>query len=178
MPDPTPTATAPKASPWLLLDWGDTVMRVFPEYPGPMRDWHRVGAMPGVPETLAALAGGVRLALATNAADSDEEAIRGALDRAGLADRFQRIFCYRTVGYRKPSREFFQAVLEELAVPPTGAVMVGDDFDGDVLGANAAGLRAVWLNLDDRTVREGPLHRTIHRFADLPAALGAWGIGG
>lgn len=172
-----PPSVAPELLPWLLLDWGDTVMRVFPRYRGPMRDWPRVEPMPGVPGTLAALADGFRVALATNAADSDEGAIREALGRAGLGGFFERVFCYRTVGFRKPSPEFFTAVLEELAVPPRGAVMVGDDFQGDVLGANAAGLRAVWLNLGSPETRESPVHRTIHRFADLPVALAAWGIG-
>ena len=31
----------------LLLDWGDTVMRVFPEYEGPMLTWPRVEAVEG-----------------------------------------------------------------------------------------------------------------------------------
>jgi putative hydrolase of the HAD superfamily len=34
----------------LLFDWGDTLMRVFPEYVGPMAAWPKVEAMPHAEE--------------------------------------------------------------------------------------------------------------------------------
>jgi len=32
----------------LIFDWGDTVMRVFPEFSGPMAHWPRVEAVHGI----------------------------------------------------------------------------------------------------------------------------------
>src|ERR1019366_6157937 len=40
----------------------------------------------------------------------------------------------------KPSPAFFGAVLAELGVAPADALMIGDDIDADVLGAQASGI--------------------------------------
>ncbi len=39
----------------ILFDWGDTLMRVFPEYDGPMYAWPRVEAVEGTAEKTAAM---------------------------------------------------------------------------------------------------------------------------
>ena len=38
----------------ILFDWGDTLMRVFPEFEGPMFTWPRVEVVSGIKETLVA----------------------------------------------------------------------------------------------------------------------------
>ena len=38
--------------------------------------------------------------------------------------------------------------LDALGTPPAEAVMVGDSWSADVIGARAAGIRAVWFNPD------------------------------
>lgn len=65
----------------LLLDWGDTVMRVFPQFSGAMHTWPHVEPMPGTAEVLTSLRGGLLMALVTNAGDSDGPAIWKALHR-------------------------------------------------------------------------------------------------
>jgi HAD superfamily hydrolase (TIGR01458 family) len=47
-----------------------------------------------------------------------------------------------TVG-GKPSRIFYEAALTDLGVPASRALMVGDDMEADINGAQAAGIRAV-----------------------------------
>lgn len=147
------------------------MMRVFPEYTGAMCDWPRVAAMPGAIETLRALRGGWRLALATNAADSDVEQIEGALARVGLDRLIERIYCFRSTGLRKPSKVFFDHMLADLELPANRAVMVGDDYENDVRGAIRAGVPAVWLNLRNEERREGHMLCTIFHLEELPAAL-------
>ena len=43
----------------------------------------------------------------------------------------------------KPSPDFFAAVCEALGVGPEACLMVGDDIESDILGAQRAGIRAV-----------------------------------
>ncbi len=43
----------------------------------------------------------------------------------------------------KPSPEYFAAALEAIDADPELAWMVGDDFDGDVVGAQRHGMRTV-----------------------------------
>jgi FMN phosphatase YigB (HAD superfamily) len=50
--------------------------------------------------------------------------------------------------------------------------MIGDSFEKDVLGANQAGIRAIWFNARTTQSRTGSLYRTIHDLRDLPIALG------
>ncbi len=43
----------------------------------------------------------------------------------------------------KPSREFFSLALANLGLAPEQAIMVGDDLDNDIAGANNAGIASV-----------------------------------
>ena len=49
-------------------------------------------------------------------------------------------------GVWKPDPGIFEITLERLGCGPQEAVMVGDSWAADVVGAHAAGIRAVWFN--------------------------------
>ena len=61
----------------VLLDWGDTLMRDFPEFSGAMAAWPHVAVLPNVKDTLLELRPQWTLALATNSIDSDKTANLG-----------------------------------------------------------------------------------------------------
>lgn len=130
----------------ILFDWGDTLMRVFPEYTGPMKDWPRVEAVAGAAEMLERVHPVWTLCLATNAEDSEEADIRAALRRVDLERYLDKVYCFKTIGHKKPSLEFFNYILKDLGLPGERVIMVGDDYIADVLGAQQAGLRAAWFN--------------------------------
>ena len=155
----------------LLFDWGDTLIQDCKEFNGPMKDWPRLEAIPGAADMLACLHADWTLALATNATDSDEKDIRLALHRVGLDRWLDRIYCCKKIGHKKPSREFFRYILDDLRLSPQSLCMVGDNYELDVLGANACGMRAIWFNQHSDENREGDLHRTIHTLDALPDAL-------
>ena len=72
-------------------------------------------------------------------------------------------------GRVKPHESIFLAVLEQLAVRPEAAAMVGDSLADDIAGARALGIQAFLLDREDRHPEwEG---RLPDLFA-LPAALG------
>lgn len=157
----------------VLFDWGDTVMRVFPEYDGPMVEWPRVEAMPGIAAALEALQGRCRVVLATNAAASGATLVWAALQRVGLEKGFFAVFTARELGLRKPDPAFFQAIVRALGVPPQDTAMVGDDYRADVAGAKTGGLRAVWYNPAGAPCPAlHPLHDAeVRDMEALPAAL-------
>ena len=156
----------------LLFDWGGTVMRVFPEFEGPMSTWPRVELVDGLDEALAILRPDWTIALATNAADSQEREIWSALSRTGVEQLIDRVYCYRGVGHRKSEPEYFESVLADLGIEAKDAVMVGDDFEADVASANRAGIRAVWFHENAAERTTGSSHRTIFDLHELPEALG------
>ncbi len=157
----------------LLFDWGDTVMRVFPDYRGPMAHWPHVEVVPGIEEALEALHPRYTIALATNASDSDASMVRAALERAGLEKYFDAVFTSQELGARKPAPAFFQAALSRLGCAAGEVAMVGDSYRADVIGAREAGLWSVWFNPAALPCpATSPSHDAeVHTMAELPAAL-------
>jgi putative hydrolase of the HAD superfamily len=155
----------------ILFDWGDTLMRDCKEFNGPMKDWPRVEAIPGAAEILTILHPDWILAIATNADVSDEKDIRIALQRVNLNQWLDKVYCFRNIGHKKPSLEFFQYILDDLRLTHQSLCMVGDNYEVDVLGANACSIRAIWFNEHSLEERESVLHHTIHTLGALPDAL-------
>jgi putative hydrolase of the HAD superfamily len=91
---------------------------------------------------LAALrAAGLRLAVVSNWDCS----LRSVLAELGLAGAVDAIVVSAEVGALKPDAAIFLAALEQLRREPHEAVFVGDSLETDVLGARAAGMRALLL---------------------------------
>jgi putative hydrolase of the HAD superfamily len=112
--------------------------------------------------TLAELrAAGLRLAVVSNW-DCSLRAVLGSL---GLAAAVDAVVVSAEVGYRKPDPRIFKAALEQLGCAPGKALLVGDSLETDVLGARAAGLRALLL---DRTGGAGDAE-SISSLAELVA---------
>jgi putative hydrolase of the HAD superfamily len=146
----------------------------FAEFSGPMALWPHVEAVPHAAETLALLRdSGLLTALATNAADSDEIEIRAALARVGLDGLIDRVYCSCGVGHSKPSAEFFAFIERDLGMSACDLVMVGDNYEIDVLGAIAAGIRSVWLS-EGRVDSDDEMRRSIRSLDELPDTLNTW----
>jgi len=157
----------------VLFDWGDTLMRDFPDFSGPMVEWPRVEVVKYVPEVLEELSKSWILALATNAINSNEEQIWGALRRVRLNPFLCKVYCFRKIGHKKPSSEFFAYILDDLHLPASRVFMVGDDFESDVLGAVRCGIRAIWFNQHSNEARHAKSYDTVHDMRSLPRALDA-----
>ncbi|MBJ7903178.1 TIGR01458 family HAD-type hydrolase [Streptomyces sp. DSM 110735] len=77
----------------------------------------------------------------------------------------------------KPSAAFFRAALDRLGVDATEALMVGDDVESDVLGAQRLGITGVLVRTgkfqpDTLDRASGTPDHVVDSFADLPALLG------
>lgn len=103
-------------------------------------------AYPDVMECLEELSlRGWRLAVLTNGTDDQQ---RAKLDRIGVARFFEAVFTAEEVGAAKPDRRIFEHAGRSLGVPAVSCLYVGDDHRTDVLGARAAGWRAIHVNRD------------------------------
>ena len=149
-------------------------MRVFPEFDGSMVNWPRLGTMPSAKETLTSLRTDWIIALGTNAEDSTEDEIRQALAKVKIDKLIGRIYCFRRIGHRKPSRAFFEFILNDLGVSSSSVVMVGDNYEVDVIGATRSGIRAVWFNRHSEEEQFNTMQRTIHDLQELPTTLQSW----
>lgn len=165
----------------LLLDWGGTLMRVMPRWLGAELGWSEEHPMPHAGDVLCGLADNWRLALASNASESEEEPIRRALAPLGVGPLLSGVYTWRSVGAPKPWPPFWAYVLRDLGLPPHRVVMVGDDWMGDVWGATQAGMFGIWFAPDEyraqREGRTGPRVRTMRDFRQLPGLLEELGFG-
>jgi len=84
---------------------------------------------------------GLRLGVVSNSDGRVEE----ALAAAGLREWFDVVIDSAVVGVEKPDPAIFRAALDALGLPPGEALYVGDLYEIDVVGANAAGIPAVLL---------------------------------
>jgi HAD superfamily hydrolase (TIGR01662 family) len=135
--------------------------------------------MPGVHETLRQLTDvGYRLAIISNA--SDNANVQRLIDNAHLRSYFDPIIVSAAVGLRKPNPKIFDRVLGPWGLAPNECVMIGDTLGADILGAQMAGLRHVWLTAHAQHAAN-VAHRgnilpeaEIAALTDLPALLHQW----
>lgn len=71
------------------------------------------------------------------------------LQQIGIAHHFQVSIAAHQLGYAKPDAEIFHVTCEQLKVHPSEAIYIGDDPEMDILGAQKAGLSALWINRTD-----------------------------
>jgi putative hydrolase of the HAD superfamily len=94
------------------------------------------------------------------------------LAHCGLAAHVDALVVSEDVGIAKPDPEIFLVALRALGVRPAEAVMVGDSWPADVVGARSAGIRPVWFN-PSRLPSPEP-HAGVselHALAPVPAVL-------
>lgn len=85
-----------------------------------------------------------RLALVTNGAAHEQ---RAKIERFGVSSYFDHVQVEGEFGLGKPDREVYEHVLARLDVAPDEALMVGDNFRCDVIGALDAGMHAAWIDV-------------------------------
>jgi len=157
--------------PTVFFDWGDTIMRDDPAIKTPMVEWQMIEVIEGIADLLADLhASGRCIVMATSASISDESQIRGALARCGLDQYFSHIYCFKNTNLPK-GEALYRHILDDLGIPASDAVMVGDSFEKDIQAANGVGMFAVWFNQGSDETRKSDLYITVHSPQELQTFL-------
>lgn len=71
------------------------------------------------------------------------------LEALDLGQYFESVTISTEIGAAKPNPKLFLAALQKHDCPPEAAWHIGDSFKEDYEGANAAGIRGIWLNRAD-----------------------------
>lgn len=100
-------------------------------------------AVPGAEELLRRVGERATVAVVTNNLLREQQ---DKLSVLGLGRYVDALVASEEIGVAKPEPEIFRVALERVGCAPNEAVMVGDSWASDVLGAHAAGIPAVWLN--------------------------------
>jgi putative hydrolase of the HAD superfamily len=112
-----------------------------------LSEWPRqTSFFPETPALLESLRGRYKLGVVTNFMDGPTARI--VFDALDYGNFFGSLVVSAEVGYMKPSPVVFERALGELGSSPENTIMVGDSYEADVVGAHAAGMRGVFIDLD------------------------------
>jgi putative hydrolase of the HAD superfamily len=104
----------------------------------------RMQPFPGAIDTVRWLrASGTRLALITNGSAAAQ---RSKIEKFELTNLFDLILIEGELGFGKPDPRVFERALEDLAVEPCDAWMVGDNLEWDVQQPQRMGMFAIWVD--------------------------------
>jgi FMN phosphatase YigB (HAD superfamily) len=106
------------------------------------------------PTVLRELAGrGLHLGMFSNA--THDPFIQCLVDRLGFRPWLDPALSSAGTGIRKPDAAAFAPILTAWDLPSESVVMVGDTLDADILGAQRAGMRSVWVHSREDARQEG-----------------------
>ena len=112
-----------------------------------------------------------RLALLTNGSSVMQ---RGKIQLFELEHFFDHIQIEGEFGVGKPDARAYRHVLNMLGVNPEEALMVGDNYEADVLGALTVGMAAIWANFKHQerpAISPAKPFQTIQSFSELLTVL-------
>ncbi|MDD9147769.1 HAD family hydrolase [Sporolactobacillus sp. CQH2019] len=127
---------------------------------------------------------GLKQAVLSNTAYSDSEMAGKMLEKLGVGHYFT--FVYATQSEleegkpQKPDPEVFDFMIRKLQIHRSEAVMIGNSWDNDILGANESGIHAIWLTNQEIAVRRNVTKKVqtppwiipVHDVGNIPDALG------
>ncbi|MEM8508205.1 MAG: YjjG family noncanonical pyrimidine nucleotidase [Bacteroidota bacterium] len=101
--------------------------------------------IPGTLDILKYLKPNYRLHIITNGFQEIQEK---KLRNAGIRHYFQVVVNSEMAGVKKPNPRIFQLALEKANVAAQNAIMIGDNLEADILGAQRLGIHTLHLNVN------------------------------
>ncbi|MCM4160460.1 noncanonical pyrimidine nucleotidase, YjjG family [Antarcticibacterium flavum] len=94
-------------------------------------------------EILDYLKGHYQLHIITN---GFEEVQHTKLTNSGISDFFQTVTTSEEAGVKKPDMNIFLKALKKSMALPENSVMVGDNYEADILGAHSVGMKTIFFD--------------------------------
>jgi putative hydrolase of the HAD superfamily len=124
--------------------------------------------VPGTIALLEALRPHVKIGIVTNNILVEQQE---KLRYLGLEAHIDALVVSEEVGIVKPEAGIFRVALERLQCSAEETVMIGDAWQNDIIGARAAGIRAIWLNRFGMPCPDPSLASEISAFEPLEAVF-------
>lgn len=131
---------------------------------------NKPGVVPGAHELMDHLKGqGYRMHLCSN---GFHEVQYKKLNACGLIGYFDTIILSEDAGANKPSSQFFDYAFQQSGARRESTLMIGDNFDTDILGAKRAGLDVLFFNRHpERFSPTEPVNHEVHSLQQIMAIL-------
>ena len=108
-------------------------------------EWNRgVTYLPGLDSLLSALSENYVLGVVSNT--HEEALVPDHLVTMGVSGLFKTVITSVEFGIRKPNRAIFDHAVAVMNTTPEQCIYVGDNYEADFRGANAAGIRAYLID--------------------------------
>lgn len=90
------------------------------------------------------------------------------IENLGLAKHVDFLVTSEEVGVEKPHPRMFTKALQKLECKPSKAVMIGDSWSKDIVGANAMGIPSIWINhkKEKQSLKENI--KEVSQFEEIP----------
>jgi putative hydrolase of the HAD superfamily len=119
------------------------------------------------PEVFEVLQGVKARGLVTGVLSNWDIRLGPLLEGLGLMPYFDHVILSAVVGWEKPHRRIFEAALELAGVSADEALHVGDNYQQDVVGAQQAGIYAVWLRRRGEQTADCPVIRSLDELVTI-----------
>jgi putative hydrolase of the HAD superfamily len=93
------------------------------------------------------------------------------LHSCGLFDYFTTIILSEDAGANKPSAQFFDYAFKQSGASPETTLMIGDNFNTDIMGAKKAGLDTIFFNRFPEYPASEPVTYEVHSLRDIIGIL-------
>ncbi|MDE5562787.1 MAG: HAD family hydrolase [Clostridiales bacterium] len=132
-------------------------------------EYSKIGIMiDGVEETIPCL--NVKKVVATNGSDIPRY---NKFINSTIAPYFSAFYSSERLGSIKPDVMFYKKILSEMGTSPSDALVVGNNFETDILSALNCGLDVCWFNWKMEAVPEQYSKiKVIYQFQDLQNIIG------
>ncbi len=89
------------------------------------------------------------------------------LESGGIAHYFKRLILSDEIGVTKPDRRIFDYALQQIGAEPSEVLIVGDNYDADILGAMNAGWTALYFNRDNLAIPGEQPHYMVTSLSEI-----------
>lgn len=93
------------------------------------------------------------------------------LEQSGLKPFFEHIIISEEVGTQKPDRAIFEIAMERVKTNATECVMIGDNYNTDIVGAKSAGMNQIFFNPKKNRSRRLEVTHEINSLLELKEIL-------
>jgi putative hydrolase of the HAD superfamily len=93
------------------------------------------------------------------------------LAASGLSDAFETVVLSEDAGANKPSKQFFDYAFRVTGAKPETTLMIGDNYNTDILGAQQAGLAVIFFNRFPEYPAPAPVDYEVTSLCDIMKIL-------
>lgn len=90
------------------------------------------------------------------------------IKKLGLVDYVDFLVSSEEVGVEKPHPYIFTRALQKLKCSASKALMIGDSWAKDIVGANAIDIQSIWINHKKEHQPLNEKIREVSRFEEIP----------